>query len=266
MNKDLINIFFKDRHHKAFSKPIIIAHRGASGYEPENTLRSFKRALEMGSFMIELDVFLCKPEKMENSPIIVIHDETIDRTTNGHGQVNEIPWEILKKYDAGKGEHIPLLSEVFDLVDKIKGHKNIVIDIELKDPNAVKPVADLINDYIKNNKWSPHNFIVSSFDHHAIKKFHEYLPEVKTGAIFFKSKNDLVKETEQIKATYIILDYESITQTLITKAHSQGLFVLVYTVNNSSIARELAKWQVDGIITDYPDILNDTESDSNVLH
>lgn len=266
MNKDLINIFFKDRYHKPFSKPIIIAHRGASGYEPENTLRSFKRALEMGSFMIELDVFLCKSEKHQESHVIVIHDETIDRTTNGQGSIHTMSCEILRKFDAGKGEHIPLLSEVFDLIDKIKGNRDIVINIELKGLDTAKAVADLIEYYIQSKNWSPHNFIISSFNHNSLKEFHRYLPEIKMGALFYKSTNDLVKEAQHLKATYIILDYTSITQSLITKAHSHGLFVFVYTVNNSSIAQELAKWHVDGIITDYPDILSDAQFDTNVLH
>ena len=79
--------------------PLIIAHRGASGYEPENTLRSFKRALDMGADMIELDVFVCK-----SGELVVIHDDTLDRTTNGSGEVQAFTLEQLKKYDAGKGE------------------------------------------------------------------------------------------------------------------------------------------------------------------
>lgn len=272
MKTDLLNLFLNNIYTQSFLKPLIISHRGASGYEPENTLRSFKRAIEMGSSMLELDVFLCKSEKSLEPLVVVLHDDTIDRTTNGHGSISELRWETLKKYNAGKGERIPLLSEVFDLIDKrtINGDlikKFLVIDIELKGKHTAKPVAKLIKYYIKHNNWNHHNFIVSSFDHNAIQEFQNYLPQVKTGLIFFQNNSkDIIKQTRQAHAQYIILDYQSITQNLITKAHSHGLSIFVYTVNDATIAKELATWQIDGIITDYPDILENDKLDSKYLH
>jgi len=264
MNTDLSNIFFKDRNSNFFSRPMIIAHRGASGYEPENTLLSFRRALEMGSLAIELDVFLS-----QSGEIVVIHDETIDRTTNGKGYVSRICWEQLKRFNAGKGERIPLLFEVFDLIQKVY-HKRIesgfIINIELKGPLTAKPVAELISSSIDHKKWHTNNFIVSSFDHPVLQEFQHYLPTIKTGALFFKSSEDLIEVTQQSDAQVIILDYESITYNLITKAHSEGLLVFVYTVNDQVIAQELATWHIDGIITDYPDILSSSGLDPNLLN
>ncbi len=223
--------------------PIVIAHRGASGYEPENTLRSFKRALEMGAPMVELDVFVCK-----SGELVVIHDETIDRTTNGHGNVTELSLDILKKFDAGKGECIPLLSNVFDLVNK-----KAIIDIELKGPHTAKPVAKLIKHYITNNNWSSNSFMVTSFDLNLLQEFHNYLPHIKIGALFEKANNS-VEITKQLGADYVIVDYTYATEGLINKAHAAGLKVFAYTVNNKAEAQRLAALKIDGIFSNYPDI------------
>ncbi len=180
--KKLLTVFFimniLSFFNSIFSKkPIVVGHRGACGYEPENTLRSFKRAIDMGVQMIELDVYVCR-----SGELVVMHDDTIDRTTNGQGNIMDLSWDILKKYDAGKGEHIPLLSEVFDLVDK-----RVIIDVELKGSNAAKPVADLISYYIKNKNWSYNNFLVTSFNNSEVFEFNKYCPQVKTGVILMRS-------------------------------------------------------------------------------
>jgi len=266
MNINLIDLFLKNRYKSSLSKPIIIAHRGASGYKPENTLSSFKYALDLGAFAMELDVFLCKAKSEQESPVVVIHDNTIDRTTNGHGFVSEITLKQLQSYDAGNGEHIPLLSEVLDLLNKEPMKNYLIVNIELKGPNTAQAVANIIKHYIQYQNWAPKNFIISSFDHDKIQEFQHYIPEIKTGAIFFKSDKDVIKITQKTNANYLILDYQSVTHNLITKAHSRGIFIFAYTVNDVAIAEELATWQIDGIITDYPDILSSSQFDPNVLH
>ncbi|HID15455.1 MAG TPA: glycerophosphodiester phosphodiesterase, partial [Candidatus Atribacteria bacterium] len=105
------------------NKFLVVAHRGASAYEPENTLRAIRRAIEIGADVVEIDVRLTK----DGYPV-VIHDETVDRTTNGSGLVNEFSLDELRKLDAGKGEKIPLLSEVLDLV---AGKINVFIEIKV---------------------------------------------------------------------------------------------------------------------------------------
>ena len=103
-------------------KLLKISHRGACGYEPENTLASFKKAIEINADMIELDVHVCK-----TGEVVVIHDEKVNRTTNGKGYVSQKNLESLKKLDAGKGKKIPTLIEVLDLVNK-----RVKVNIELK--------------------------------------------------------------------------------------------------------------------------------------
>ena len=116
---------------KSFLK---IGHRGACGYEPENTLRSFKKALDLGVDTIELDV-----HKTKDEATVVIHDEKVDKTTNGTGFVADKSLEEIKKLDAGKGEKIPTLEEVLDLVNR-----KAQVNIELKGEGTARPVADII--------------------------------------------------------------------------------------------------------------------------
>ena len=101
-----------------------VGHRGAAGHEPENTLRSFRKALDLGADMVELDVHLCG-----TGELVVIHDETVDRTTDGSGSVRDMPFHELRGLDAGKGERIPTLREVLDLLEGRAG-----VNIELKGP------------------------------------------------------------------------------------------------------------------------------------
>jgi glycerophosphoryl diester phosphodiesterase len=231
----------------AFSSDfIIIGHRGASGYEPENTLRSFERAINMGVSMIELDVYVCA-----SGEIVVIHDDTVDRTTDGEGNVSDLSWEELKQLDAGQGQRIPLLSQVFNLVNKRVG-----IDIEIKDPQAVRPVAALIQEYVKKYEWSYDHFFITSFDHEAVREFHEICPEVKTGLLFEGQSLNVIELVKLTKSQSVILDYYSATKEFIADAHAKNIQVFAYTVNAKDIAEQLKSFGIDGIITDYPDILS----------
>jgi len=140
-----------------------IGHRGASGYEPENTLIAFEKAIELNVDGIELDVHLCS-----DGELIVIHDETIDRTTNGKGVVNKFTALELKKYG------IPTLIEVFDLVNR-----RCFINIELKGIETAKPVNDLINHYISDKKWKINDFLISSFDWNMLEKIQLLNPKIR---------------------------------------------------------------------------------------
>ena len=116
---------------------ICIGHRGACGYAPENTLAAFELAITMGCPWLELDVYAVEGE------LLVIHDDTLERTTNGKGQVMQTPLATLRSLDAGNGQQIPTLKEVIELVDHRAG-----INIELKGPHTAAPVCQLLHDYL----------------------------------------------------------------------------------------------------------------------
>lgn len=228
---------------KALPDFTIIGHRGACGYEPENTLRSFARALEMNVFMIELDVYVCG-----SGELVVIHDATVDRTTNGTGSVTALTWDQLRTLDAGKGERIPLLSEVFDLVNR-----KLIINIELKGPDTVHAVAELIEKYVDKG-WSYDDFIVSSFNHYAILDFGVQCPQVKTGAILEGIPVGYADFAERAHAHYAVLYFELVTPEFVLDAHRRGIKVFVYTVNNPLLGKEMRNYGVDGIFTNFPDL------------
>ena len=118
-------------------------HRGARGHEPENTLRSVRKALALGADGVEVDVYLADEQ------LVVIHDRTLGRTTNGSGFVTRKSFAYLRSLDAGQGEHIPTLAEVFDTVDR-----RALINVELKGPHTAAPVGALIDDYVRQRGWS----------------------------------------------------------------------------------------------------------------
>jgi glycerophosphoryl diester phosphodiesterase len=177
----------------------VIGHRGAAGYEPENTLRSFKKALEIGVDIVELDVHLTKDNKL-----VVIHDEKVDRTTNGRGYVKNYKLSELKKLDAGKGERIPTLQEAIDLL-----YGRVKVQIELKGENTEKPVVDLIKNY------DPENFILTSFYHPRVKRAKEFYPSITTGVLFAGRPIDPVKIVRDAKADRLCINYATIDKELV---------------------------------------------------
>ena len=154
------------------SEFIYFGHRGARGHEPENTLLSFKKALDSGLKWIELDVYAVGNE------LVVIHDSRLERTTDGAGRVQSSSLEYLRSLDAGKGEKIPYLREVLDLLAAKAG-----INIELKGVDTAKPVTLLIEKYISEFGWQPEQFMVSSFNHYELKKFKKLSPHIRIGAL-----------------------------------------------------------------------------------
>lgn len=225
---------------------IIIGHRGAMGYEPENTLLSFKKAMELNVDMIELDVHVCK-----TGELVVIHDDKVNRTTNGRGYVAEKTLNELKKLDAGKGEKIPILKEVLDLINK-----QTKINIELKGKNTAKPVSDIIEKYVKEKQWDYDDFLVSSFNYNELEKFHGLNPKIRIGIIVDKKHDNSLKLAKKLNTYSIHPSIKLINKEFINKAHKVNLKVLVWTVNNSNNIKKMESLGIDGIFTNYPDKIN----------
>lgn len=219
---------------------IKIGHRGAMAYEPENTLRSFQRALDIGVDMVELDVQICK-----TGELVVMHDEHLERTSNGFGPVAEKTLAELKSLDAGQGEKIPTLKEVFDLVDK-----KSAINIELKGLGTALPTAQLIEKYIKEKSWQYNDFLVSSFIDQELIDFFNVNQKVPLAIL----SGNIELRTE-INAYAINFSKEEISKSIVDKIHKLGLKVLVYTVNDKDDINKMKSWGVDGIFSNYPDKL-----------
>ncbi len=216
-----------------------IGHRGARAYEPENTLRSFKKALELGVNAIELDV-----RRTKDGKLVVIHDNKVDRTTNGKGLVNELTLEEIKKLNTEKGEKIPTLEEALDFLDK-----KVKILIELKETGFEDKLLEIIR-----SKSLEDNVIVISFHEEALRRIRELNDKIETGLIYVRHRNP-IKAALSLKAQYLLPLYRFTHSTLIRRAHENGLKVIVWTINTLEEAQEYAKKGVDGIASDKPDIL-----------
>jgi glycerophosphoryl diester phosphodiesterase len=225
---------------------LIIGHRGAPGYEPENTLMSFKKAIDLNVDMIETDVFICKT----GEPVI-IHDNTVNRTTNGKGYIWDLSLKDLRSLDAGKGEKIPILSEVLDLLNG-----EMKINLELKGENTARPVCELIKKYVKEKGWNYNDFYISSFNHRLLQEFISLIPDragIKICPLIYGIPIDLAQFADNLNANSINISSEFINTDIIKEAHVQNMKVFVYTVNNSDEALKMKSISIDGIFTDYPD-------------
>lgn len=216
-----------------------IGHRGARAYEPENTLRSFKKALELDVDAVELDV-----RRAKDHEIVVIHDARIDRTTDGKGLVSELTLEEIKQLVTEKDEKIPTLEEALDFLDK-----KVKILIELKETDLEERVLNLIQE-----KGLEKNVTIVSFLEEALRKVRELDDEMETGLIYVRHKNP-IKTALELKANYLLPLYRFTHAANVQKAHENGLKVIVWTINKQEEVAEYVKKGVDGIASDKPDIL-----------
>lgn len=217
-------------------------HRGACGYEPENTLRSVSKALELGANGIEVDVHLA------GDRLMVIHDETLERTTNGSGRIAEKSFAHLRSLDAGLGERIPVLEEVFDAVNR-----RAVINVELKGQGTAAPVVRLIEEYVRTRGWRFEDFLVSAFDLGQIKTARSLQPKIRIGALMDKVPSGLASSGEQLGAWSLHVSRRCVKPELVADAHRRGLKVFVYTINRPDEIAAMSALGVAGVFSDYPD-------------
>ena len=220
-----------------------IAHRGAKAYESENTLQAFQKALDLNSDGIELDVHLSSDEQ-----IIVIHDETIDRTTNGKGLVNTFSLSELKSFLVDEKYQIPTLREVFDLVDK-----KCLINIELKGLGTPTKVVSLIEEYISEKNWNYNHFIISSFDWNMLEETSNLNPNIAIGVLTEENLDTALAFAKKIKAKAINPDFQLLNANNVREIQEKGFLVLPWTVNSEQDIQKVKSYNVDGIISDNPD-------------
>ncbi|PYS52627.1 MAG: glycerophosphodiester phosphodiesterase [Acidobacteria bacterium] len=215
---------------------IIFGHRGAPGYPRygENTISSFNKALRSGATGLEFDVRRCGDGK-----IVVIHDETIDRTTNGRGRVTDLPYEELRRFDAGFGEPIPLLSDVLDeFGDKC------LLNIEIKESDIAAAVRTLVLE-----RRLERNVIVSNFEWQELAGLAREIPI----ALLSSKLENLISSARQMGAMAIHPRRDLVTPSLIAAAREAKLRIHVWTVNGPEEISRLRNLGVDGIFTDFPE-------------
>lgn len=239
----------------------VTAHRGASGYAPENTLSSVKKALEIGVDRIEIDV-----QQTSDNVVVLLHDKTLNRTTNGKGKVGKMTFAELKEVKAyGNFEYdfpnepIPTLEQVFELLD---GSTEFVIEIKAGNktyPGIEDNVAALIKKY-KAEEWA----LVHSFNDHVLKYLHKNHPTIRlqklfvsySGGLMLDFKLHAVKLSKYDFVEGFGISLSSAKKLLIDKIHSLDKKVHVWTVNKEEDMKELIDLKVDGLISNYPDKAN----------
>lgn len=234
-------------------KPLVLAHRGASAYAPENTLAAFNLAFELGADGIELDVSLTR----DGIPV-VIHDDTVDRTTNGHGAVNQFTLAELQQLDASnriekyRGEKIPTLEEVLRAVGK-RGLINIEIkSTGLKTDGVEGAVLAAIE-----NTGAP-RVLISSFNPLALRRMFLLDPRLPRGLLYAPRLPIFLRRAwlrPLVRPTALHPHFSMVTREFVAWAHQRGYQVNTWTVDEPDVARRLIEWGVDGIITNKPDVL-----------
>jgi len=216
----------------------VFGHRGCAGLEPENTIRAFKRAIDLGVDLIEFDVRMTRDKKL-----VVIHDEKLDRTTNGIGFVKDFNFAEIRKFDAGKGEKIPSLEETINF---LKNKKPIIV-IEIKEPETTEKILEII----KKEKLEDKVLIVS-FWLDALKKLKKIDPKIKTGVLFGKKVKNMISLIKEIKADGLGLEYHSIDKEIVKDCHKENFKINAWTVNEFEDIRKMIKLGVDTISSNYP--------------
>ncbi|TDF92354.1 glycerophosphodiester phosphodiesterase [Paenibacillus piri] len=235
-------------------KPMNIAHRGAKGMAPENTLAAFRLGLEQGCEGIELDIHLSA-----DGELIVCHDATIDRTTHGKGAIRELTLSEIKSYDAGywfgeqfRGETVPTLGEVFDLVPA-----SIMINVEVKD-HVDEQIERKLVDFLRE-RGRLDNVVISSFDHKCVRRIKLLEPNSKIGLLY---AFNLVEPAAyacsfDVEVYSLHPHFKLVDSELVIKAGHHGIAVYPWTVNEERELLDVTALGVSGIITDFPGRLND---------
>ncbi len=233
------------------SAPWIIAHRGASASAPENTMAAFRRAVELGARFIETDLHLSRDGR-----IVAIHDDTLERTTNGHGLVKDHTLKELREFDAGSwysqqfaGQRIPSLEEILELA----GEADLGLYLEIKGGSGYgieRALAAALHE-----RHESHGVVVLSFDSRALELLNQLDRVLMTGLLCEDSKEDAVERAVKIGARQLAPRGDLVTSQLVARAHFHGLQLVTWTVNKTEDMRALAAAGVDGIMTDHPDRL-----------
>jgi glycerophosphoryl diester phosphodiesterase len=235
---------------KMAQKPLIFAHRGVQSTHPENTMIAFQEAANIGADGIELDVQLSK-----DGEIIVIHDETLERTTTGNGAVLEHTLLELKNVDAGKkfhhsfkGEQIPTLREVFQWATT----NTLLLNVELKNDviryeKLEEKVISLISEFNLEKR-----VILSSFNHDSIALLSDLRPDLEHALLYEYEGQEIAENIQARGASGFHPDFKWLTKEMVREIHNAGYLVRPYTVNNMDDVERMIKYGVDVIITDYP--------------
>jgi glycerophosphoryl diester phosphodiesterase len=230
---------------------LLIAHRGASGHAPENTLAAFKKAVTLGATFIETDLQLTRDARL-----VAIHDETVNRTTNGKGAVHDMTLAELRRLDAGSwfgsefaGERLPTLEEVLDFAKKF----DVIFYLEMKSVGTFGSEHALIGGLRASGEIA--RTIVISFDSAILANVRKIEPTLMTGLLYDGNIEEPIARALEVGARQLAIRSDLVNPELLIAARAKDLQVVCWTVNHSAHMRLLMDAGIDGIMSDYPDRL-----------
>lgn len=217
---------------------LTVGHRGLMGVEPENTLRSFRRADREGVDVIELDLHLSS-----DGALVVMHDAEVDRTTDGTGPVSGFTLDALRALDAGEGERVPVFEEVADAV-------RAPLQAEIKDAAAARVLARAITDRDLHKRVT-----VISFHDDALRETRELLPDMPLVLVAGKSSPTAPERARDLGAVMVSLELCHLEAETVKRCHEAGIEVISWTVNTPEELEQARELELDGVVTDRPEIL-----------
>lgn len=253
------NVSWADGNHE---KILIYAHRGGSWDAPENTMTAFREAVRQGGVdYLELDLHITRDGK-----IVVIHDDAVDRTTNGKGKVSEMTLAQIEHLDAGSwfnrkfpekakpqfaGEKIPTLQTVIEFAKTVP----IKLYIETKTVKSARKDFERKVEEVLDEEGFDSFVVVQSFDVESLKRMKAINPNIKTALLVEHLTDETIELAKQISASEVAPNHESVKSLLVRRAHEAGLKVTVWTVDDPAEIKRLQEAGVDGIITNRPEIV-----------
>ena len=222
---------------------LIIGHRGAMGYETENSLPSIQKALDLGVDMIEIDVF-----KIKSGEIVVFHDERVERLTNGGGNIEEYYIFDLKRLLLEGNHTIPMLQDVLKLIDN-----KVALNIELKGANTADRVNFIMDYYVKKRGWSWDNVLISSFNWDELREMRKINPDIAIAVLTESDPLEAIPVAQELGAVAINPNYRMLNTDNVAAMHEAGFKIYTWTVNDPEAIKNLLDLGVDGIISDFPE-------------
>lgn len=216
---------------------LTVGHRGVMGVEPENTLRSFRHADRLGLDAIELDLHLSK-----DGALVVMHDTSVDRTTDGSGLIGDLTLAELRGLDAGLGERVPLFEEVVDAV-------GAPLQAEIKDVAAAQVLAEVISRRELHDRVT-----VISFHAEALRETRALLPDIPLVLVAGRSTPTAAERAVELGAYMVSCELRHLDESIVARCHEAGLKVISWTVNTPEDLERVRQLGLDGVVTDQPEI------------
>ena len=230
-------------------KFVVIAHRGASSYAPENTFAAFDLAIEMGVTHVELDV-----EYTSDGQIVVIHDDTVDRTTDGTGLVTDQTLEELQALDAGSsfgkefaGERIRTLDEI---LTRYNGRLHFHTEIKGRSSNLSAGTADIIRNHGMEDQVT-----ITSFQAPRIEEMRAYAPELPTGWLVHEVDDETIARARAMGVDQLCPKADTVTEELVRRIRAEGFIARAWGVANEELMRQVVDAGADGMTVNFPDKL-----------